>query len=411
MYKQKKIIFLIIVVSILYSGCGEKKDKIMVWSSLRPVEQVILDSLLQDFGQDYPGYEFSQLFYSTEEARINFIIAALAGKGPDLLHGASDNVGPLADLELIYPLENLFEEDYLNSFLQKPFAANTFYKGHLYQIADRIGNHLCLVYNKDLIDQPPQTMSELVRMGKKLTADDDGDGRPDRYALAWNYTEPYFAVPFIGGYGGWIVDEAYNPTLNTKATEKAAQFIYDLANTYQIIPKECDYEIANALFKDRLSAMIINGPWSWGTYLANNMNIGIARIPKIDETGLWPTPIVSPLGYCININITGEKLEVIKKLVRYLTGKEVQLHFSKEAGIIPSRIDAYEHPAIMENELLKQAIDQMKVGRLMPVVTKMRWIWDAMRPGYQGIFTGQVTPQQAAVEMQQRAERLIEENL
>jgi maltose-binding protein MalE len=396
---------------LFFSACGEKKEKIMIWSSLRPVEQEILDSLLQDFGKNYPDYKFTQLFYSTEEARINFIIAALAGKGPDLLHGASDNVGPLVDLELIHPLETLFDENYLNSFLREPFPANTVYKGHMYQIADRIGNHLCLVYNKDLVKQPPVTMNELITMGKALTGDDDGDGRPDRYALAWNYTEPYFAVPFIGGYGGWIVDASYNPTLNTEATEKAAQFIYDLANKHHIIPKECDYEIANALFKDRLSAMIINGPWSWGTYLANNMNIGIARIPKIDETGLWPTPIVSPMGYSINKNISGERLTIVTKLVSYLTSTPVQLHFSEKTGNIPSRTAAYEDPVLQENELLKQAIDQMMVGKLMPVVTKMRWIWDAMRPAYQGIFTGQVTPGQAAVEMQERAERLIEENL
>jgi maltose-binding protein MalE len=399
------------MLGIIINSCGEKKDKIMVWSSLRPVEQDILDSLLQNFGKGYPDYEFTQLFYSTEEARINFIIAALAGKGPDLLHGASDNIGPLVDLELVHPLETLFDKDYFDSFLQEPFPANTWHEGHMYQIADRIGNHLCLVYNRDLVENPPLTMNELITMGESLSGDDDGDGRPDRYALAWNYTEPFFAVPFIGGYGGWIVDESNNPTLNTQATEKAAQLIYDLANKHEIIPKECDYEIANALFKDRLSAMIINGPWSWGTYLANNMNIGIARIPKIDETGLWPTPIVSPMGYSINKNISGERLKVVKELVKFLTSTDVQLHFSKATGNIPSRKAAYEDPVLEENELLKQAIDQMMVGKLMPVVTKMRWIWDAMRPGYQGIFTGQVTPEQAAIEMQERAERLIEENL
>jgi maltose-binding protein MalE len=383
----------------------------MVWSSLRPVEQEILDSLLQNFGKDFPDYKFAQLFYSTEEARINFIIAALAGKGPDLLHGASDNVGPLVDLNLIHPLETLFKEDFLNSFIKEPFPANTFFKGHIYQIADRIGNHLCLVYNKDLIEQPPLTMNELISMGQELTVDEDGDGRPDQYALAWNYTEPYFAVPFIGGYGGWIVDDNFNPTLNTEATEKAAGLIYDLANKYNIIPKECDYEIANALFKDNLSAMIINGPWSWGTYLANNMNIGIARIPKIDETGLWPTPIVSPMGYSINKNISGNRLKVVRQLVKYLTSTEVQLIFSKATGNIPSRTAAYHDPVLLQNDLLQQAIDQMMVGKLMPVVTKMRWIWDAMRPAYQGIFTGQVRPEEAAVEMQQRAEQLIEENL
>lgn len=383
----------------------------MVWSSLRPFEQVILDSLLQVFAVEHPEYQFSQLFYSTEEARINFIISALAGKGPELLHGASDNIGPLADIDLIHPLEEKFSSGYQADFLQKPFPANTWHNGHLYQIADRIGNHLCLVYNKDLVQKPPATMSELIKLGESLSRDDDGDGRMDRYALAWNYTEPYFAVPFIGGYGGWIVDESNNPTLNTKATAQAAQLIYDLAHKYKIIPRECDYEIANALFKDRLAAMIINGPWSWGTYLANGMNIGISRIPKIDETGLWPTPIVSPLGYSINKNVSGEKLAIVIKLVEYLTSANVQLHFSQLTRSIPSRRTAYQSLVLNENDLLSQAIDQMKVGRPMPVVTKMRWIWDAMRPAYQGIFTGQLTAEQAAEDMQIRAEKLIEENL
>ena len=52
----------------------------------------------------------------------------------------------------------------------------------------------------------------------------------------------------------------------------------------------------------------------------------------------------------------------------------------------------------------------MMVGKPMPVITELRWIWDAMRPGYQGIFTGRYTPKQAAVEMQNLAEKLIREN-
>jgi maltose-binding protein MalE len=240
--------------------------------------------------------------------------------------------------------------------------------------------------------------------------DRDGDGRPDRYALAWNYTEPYFAVPFIGSYGGWIVDKDYNPTLDIPATSQAAQLIYDLANKYQIIPRECDYEIANALFKDELSAMIINGPWSFGTYLAAGMSIGIARIPKIDETGLWPTPVVSPLGYSVNKNIRGERLDVVVKLLRYLTSPQVQVHLSRKTGIIPSHRKAFEQRQADGDSLLNQTIDQMMVGRLMPVVTRMRWIWDAMRPAYQAIFSGQMTPDEAAKDMQQRAVRLIEEN-
>jgi len=377
---------------------------------MRPVERVLLDSLLHKFSTSFPQYDFRQLFYAPEEARTNFIISSLAGKGPAILHGASDNMGPLVELGIIRPLEDLFDKTYLQGFITKPIAANTWLKGHLYQIADRVGNHLCLVYNKDLVPKPPQTMSELIRMGKTLTHDDNGDGRPDHYALAWNYTEPFFVIPFIGGYGGWIFDKHFNPTLNTPATVKAAQLIYDLANKYKIIPKECDYEVANALFKDGLSAMIINGPWSWGTYIKAGMHIGLARIPKIDETGKWPTPLVSPMGFSINKNVKGKKLKVVVALIKYLTRPQAELRFSKIGASIPSVKAAFKDSLVTNDPLIRASIDQMSVGRLMPVVTEMRWIFDAMRPAYQSIFTGRLTPKQAAAQMQALAEKLIKEN-
>ncbi len=397
---------------LVLSGCAmkERNKKIVIWHSLRPAEREILQRELKKFALRYPEFIFDELFYAPEEARTNFIISALGGSGPAMLWGASDNIGPLVELEVIQPLENLFEPAFLDSFITKPIPANTWFRGHLYQIADRVGNHLCLVYNKKLVPHPPETISELIQMGKKLTYDSDGDGNPDHYALAWNYTEPFFAVPFIGGYGGWIMDENYRPTLDTEPVIKAAQLIYDLANKYRIIPRECDYEIANALFKDGYAAMIINGPWSWATYLENNIDIGVTRIPKIDETGLWPTPMVSPLGYSINVNVTGKRLQVTVELLRYLTSPEVELAFTRAGANIPSRKKAYFSPIVRESELIRSSLYQLEVGRLMPVVTEMRWIWDAMRPSYQAIFTGSKTPEQAARDMQAMALRLIRDN-
>ncbi len=403
-------IHLLLLSLLLTTGCFHGKEKIIVWTSMRPAERSVLDSLLHEFSTSYPQYRFAQLFYAPEEARTNFIISALAGKGPALIHGASDNIGPFVELGVIRPMEDLFPKAYLHGFIQKPIPATTYFRGHLYQIADRVGNHLCLIYNKNLVKKPPRTMSELIAMGKKLTRDEDGDGRPDRYAIAWNYTEPFFFIPFITGYGGWIFDQQGHPTLNTEATRKAAQLIYDLVNKYKIMPKECDYEIANALFKDQLSAMIINGPWSFGAYIKNKIPIGIARIPKIDETGLWPAPLVSPMGYSMNVNLKGEKLKVTVELVKFLTSKKAELKFTRVGGSIPSLKSAFSDSIVQNNPLIKASLDQMMVGRPMPVVTEMRWIFDAMRPAYQGIFTGQVTPEKAVEQMQTLAEKLIKEN-
>ena len=399
-----------LVLGFLVNCSDSSLKKIVVWSSLRPIERELLQEKLEGFAKRYPDYQFSQLFYSPEELRTNFIISALAGKGPALIHGASDNIGPLSELKVIRSMEDLFNQEFLDSFITEPFPANTSFGGHLYQIADRVGNHLCLVYNKDLLMQPPQTMNELIEIGKKLVTDLNIAGTLDCYALAWNYTEPFFAVPFIGGYGGWILDEQNNPTLNTEPVIKAARLIYDLANTYKIIPREADYETANALFLDRRVAMIINGPWSWATYQNNGINIGLARIPKVNDTNLWPTPIVSPLGYSININLKGPELKIARDLIAYLSSSPVQLAFARNFSIIPSRKDALEAKDLRENEMWRSALDQMMVGRPMPVITELRWIWDAMRPAYQGIFTNQLTPEEAALEMQNLAEKLIRES-
>lgn len=403
-------VLLLVLLVQLSCGRGNRERRILIWHSLRPVERIILRQQLRRFAEHYPGWTFDELFYPPEQARTSFIISALGGSGPELFWGASDNIGPFVELGVIRPLEDLFEPEFLERFVREPVPANTWYLGHLYQIADRIGNHLCLVYNKKLVKTPPQTIRELIEMGKELTYDADGDGKIDHYALAWNYTEPFFVVPFIAGYGGWIMDDQYRPTLNTEAVRKAAQLIFDLAHTHRIIPKECDYEIANALFKDGYAAMIINGPWSWATYLENGIDIGITRIPRIDETGLWPAPMVSPLGYSVNSNVRGEKLKMTVALLRFLTSPEVELAFARAGGNLPSRKEAYHDPFIQESELIQSSLYQLQVGRLMPVVPELRWIWDAMRPAYQAIFTGELSPAQAAERMQTLAEQLIAEN-
>ncbi|MCB9066695.1 MAG: extracellular solute-binding protein [Calditrichia bacterium] len=409
-FRPKYLIILLLLPLLLWQCAKDTSNRIVIWTTMRPVERDLLQKKLDEFAATHPQYEFRQLYYQTEELRPNYMISALAGKGPDLIHVASDNVGPLSELKVVKPLEDYFDQAYLDQFLTDPFSANTTLNGHLYQIADRVGNHLTLVYNKKFVKEPPRTIEDLIRMGKELAVDADNDGNPDRYALAWNFIEPYFAVPFIGLYGGWILNDQNQPTLDTKAVANAAQLIYDMANKYKIIPRECDYETANALFLDEKSAMIINGPWSWGTYIKRGMDIGLARIPMNGETGQWATPIVSPVGYMVNVNLTGERLDITLELLRYLTSSETQLAFAREFNLIPARKALVDDSVLVKDPLYQAALDQMKVGRPMPVVTELRWIWDAMRPGYQGIFTGRYTPEEAAKEMQQLAEKLIREN-
>jgi maltose-binding protein MalE len=412
----KSKIYIILFVGACLFCSPRSEQRIMVWHSFRPEGREILQQQLRQFKSQllvadaarFSEWEFEERFYAPEEARTNFIVAALAGKGPALFRGASDNIGPLVELQVIQPLESYLDSTFLDSFVAEPIPAAVWHQDHLYQLADEIGNHLCLVYNKKFVPKPPETIRELIQMGRAIIKNPP---TPElKYALAWNYTEPYFAVPFIGGYGGWIMNDQNEPTLNTPAVIQATQLIYDLGHRERIIPAECDYEIANALFIDGYAAMIINGPWSWGSYFDRQLDIGITRIPRIDTTGHWPTPIVSPVGYSMNAHLKGEARELSLRLLRFLTSVEVELAFTRRLGTIPTRKIAWQDSLVTHDPLLQSSIYQLQVGKPMPVVTELRWIWDAMRPGYQAIFTGEITPAVAAEQMQKQALKLIKEN-
>lgn len=400
------ILLLLVLFSI--TGCRKTDDRIEItlWHQMLYAERLVLAEVLADYEKANPDVKVTSLYRETEELRSGFQNSALAGSGPELVFGPSDQIGPFATMGIIRPLEDLLDEDYLNEFNPQGL---TYFQGHLYQIADRLGNHLCLVYNKEMVPSPPGNSDEMIRIGQKLTRDFDGDGKMDQFGLVWNFTEPYFFVPFLGGFGGWVMDEDYNPTLDTPAAIQAFQFVIDLRDKYRITPANCDYEMANTLFKDGMAGMIINGDWSWATYRDAGIDIGITRIPKIVETGLWPTPMVSPKGYSINANIKEDKLNLTVSLLKYLLSEDSQRRLALATNMMPTSKAFRDDPVITGSEIMKNSLAQIEAGRPMPVVPELRAIWDAMRPSYQAVLGGTIGAEQAAKQMQAEAQKKIRE--
>jgi maltose-binding protein MalE len=392
------------------TGCGRRDDgkiKITIWHQDRPDVRDVLQAQLNRYMAFHNDtIKVEQLFKETEELRSGFIIAAIAGQGPDIVYGPSDQVGPFQIMDIILPLDSLFEKEFLDQFDPK---ALTYYKGRLYKIADKLGNHLTLVYNKKLVPIPPTTEKDLIRIGKTLTVDRNNDGRIDQYGLAWNYTEPFFFIPFLTGFGGWIMDENDQPTLNTIGTVNGLKFIKDLRDVHKIIPNEADYNIADALFKDGNAAMIINGDWSWAGYQKAGLDIGVSPLPLITSTGLWCGTMVSPKGFSINANITEQKKTIVVDLIKYLTSEENQMEATQKLFTMPTNKKVIQSAFVKSNEILRNSRIQIDHGNPMPVVPELRAIWDAMRPSYQAVLAGSKTPERAAHDMQIQALQRIKE--
>lgn len=400
-----RLLFILLFIVGLV-GCGPEDDRtrVRIWHQKIGAERDFFNDAVAHFNAAQDTLVIEALYRETEELRNLFVVGSVGGQGPELVFGPADNVGVLALTETIRPLDEVLSEDYLARFTDEGVVS---WNGEPWLLADQIGNHLVFVYNEAMIPEPPATTDELIEALQRTTRDTDGDGAPDTYGLTWNYREPFFFIPFLTGFGGWVMDEQGNPTLDTEATVRAIRFVLDLRDKYEVIPGESDYDVAETLFKEQRAASIINGPWAWAGYGDAGVDYAIAPLPRVSETGEWAAPMISAKGYSVNVNVPAEKLPAVRAVLRYLTGPEMQRRMAAELATIPTLRAVRASDAVANNPELQASLRAVEKGRMMPIAPQMRQVWDGMRGPYQLVMNGAVTPEEGARLMQENVEKLI----
>ncbi len=399
-------------------GCGPRDERrvITVWHPMRQTEREVLYEEFARFEQLHPGFHVRGLYKETEELRSSFQAAALAGEGPELVYGPSDVLDTFHTMGLLADMAPWYTDDEKNDFIKGALtylpALVDSTKHELVQVADRFGNHLSLVYNRHFIAEPPKTTDELIALAQANTLDIDGDGRKDRYGLVWSFVEPYFAIPFLTGYGAWVFVEPPSaaagarpvPALNTPQSVAAYRFIQSLHDKYQVVPGNCDYELADTLFKTGRAAMIINGDWSWTDYLSNpDIDAAVAVLPVVSSTGLPMESMIMPKGFSLNANTAPDDAAAAMMFVKYMTSVPVQRRLVERMRMIPTRRSVYDESLGSTDPTYRVSQAQVERTRLIPVDTELRAVWDAMRPQYQAVLSGATSPAAAAAAMQRDA--------
>jgi arabinogalactan oligomer/maltooligosaccharide transport system substrate-binding protein len=243
----------------------------------------------------------------------------------------------------------------------------------------------------------------MIDVAKGLT----GSGQ---YGLVYNLDDPFWLIPWLTGFGGWVLDDNLNPpfpSLDTPEMVAALQFIYDLRWVHGIVPAgEVDYNTAESLFRDGKAAMMINGDWTLGSYREHfgDTDLGVARIPLVSDTDRWPSPMVSGKYFYINNNSAGDALTASKLFIQYATSKAAQLLWPEQDGVLPALVEAYNDPAVQGDPILQASADQASIGLLMPTSEAMRCVWNALGDPIQLLWDDLISPQAAAEAMQADAE-------
>ena len=398
---MKKFLTVLLVLVMLMGivGIASAKVNLILWTKEGEEALDWNKSLIEEFMKANPNITVELVKKTNVEVlREDFLTASLAGAAPDILWTVSDHAGPFVAAGIVEAVDNFFD---LNMYVDSAMDAVKL-EGKYWGIPISNGNQLMLLYNKKLIAEAPKDTDELFAVGKKLTTGGS-------YALVWNQTEPFWLVPWLGGFKGKVfAEDGVTPTLNTPEMVATLKFLHDMKFDAKIVPPECDYDAADTLFKEGKAAMIINGDWSISGYVsALGDDLGVARIPKVSATGEWPKPYTSGVYFMLTEGISGDKLKAAQDFIGFVSSKEKQLEMVKLLNRLPAVKEALDDPLITENPILKGSADQMVVGTPMPTVLEMRCNWDSMKPEMLAVLADTKSPEDAVKLMQSSAESCI----
>ncbi len=373
----------------------------------------VLNSIIDDFNREFPDslpiVSVKMGNYATLSQKLMGAVAA--GKPPVLAQVYESWTSELLSAGKIVPLEQyisgdsgipqeilddifpIFIEDnkWNGQFITFPFnkSVPVFY------------------YNMDLfekygIDHFPRTWEEFREVAKKLTIDEDGDGKIDIYGTAfpvnvWMYETILFQK------GGALIKNG-KAAFNTKEGIEALQYLLDL-----VYKDSCAYISTGYRHQDDFAvgkvAMV------WGTIVSYSFikdkitfRLGVSRIPMDKDSVV----VISGTNVALFADVPEAKRKRAFQFIKYFLRPDVQAKWAIGTGYLPLRRSVLERPEMVEFLKkvpgMKEAILSVEHATYEPRTPA----WFAGRrymetEGLEPVFLGYLTPEEAL----NRAARLI----
>jgi len=249
---------------------------------------------------------------------------------PDVLMLDNPDVQQIAASGALAPLDDLGIDS--SGVADGVLKAST-YQGKLYALQP-VTNTIALFYNKKILAAagvtPPTTWDELKTASAKLT-------QGDQYGFAMSNINTYEGtwqfLPFMWSNGGDEKD------INTPAVAAALQLDKDLLTSKSMSQSTVNWSQADVAdqFAAGKAAMMINGPWNFGTLdKTEGLEYGIVPIPTPQAGG----KTVSPFGgEAWTVPQTGDKDKQKKaaELVQCLNSDENEVTISLGTGTVPTK--------------------------------------------------------------------------
>jgi multiple sugar transport system substrate-binding protein len=276
------------------------------------------------------------------------LTSVTSADGPDIIGMHVGRIPQFADKGALQPLDDFYSNDEFASdeIIPNLVEASEF-DGSNYGVPLNQAT-VMMYWNKDMFEaagldpeKPPTTWDEFAAMVPKLTVDDNGDGKPEQYAIALADHEgiPVWQPMMWNNGGGVVSEDGTTSMLAEPESIEALEYWVDLVKEQQASPIGLSGADADKLFQTGKAAIEIVGPWMTTAFDEAGLNYGIARPfgGPADEKVL-----ADVVSFTVSAAADEATRDAAFEFFDYWNSKDGQVTWSSGSGFPPTRSDLGE---------------------------------------------------------------------
>jgi ABC-type glycerol-3-phosphate transport system substrate-binding protein len=343
--KMKKI-YPILMFLLITSPLWAKRTELSFWFSSGFNAKECIETMVDEYNrvqsEVYINAGFQGLY---EEMEVKIVAAAVTRQLPDIAQEKFEYLDLYIDEGLLEPIDSELSRSDREDIFGSLWEAVT-RDGKVYGVPFCVNTYI-FFYNEDLLDVegtgPPSfltTWEGTINEGKRLTADTNGDGITDRYAMIFWQNGFEICAPFLWALGGKLFrEDGSGVDLSSEEMYQAVSFIRDLVYVHGIMPHNwTNFEGGQAF----LSGDLAMGPFISGglVYFEDNLpwNLRITSFPFF--RGEKHLPLTG--SALVNFSRNKKRRRAAHEFIMWLVNRENTIQMYKDVGYLPVRRSAVQ---------------------------------------------------------------------
>lgn len=415
MKRAARILRATLVLALAGAGlvaCGKREEgtrTLQFWTIGREGEAVA--KLLPDFEREHPGLRVAVQQLPLTAAHQKLLTAYAGDSTPDITQLGNTWIPEMVALGALEPLDARVATSKVvdkSDYFPAIWSTNVI-DGRLYGVPWYVDTRL-LFYRKDLLakagyDHPPRDWKEWQAMMATLARP---RGKAYGVLLPTNEFEQLLALA-LQQDEPLLRDDGRYGNFRSAGFKRALAFYVSMFREQQA-PMMTNVGIGNpwAAFGQGFYTFYLSGPWNIGEFRK--------RLPPEQQADWGTTPLPGPDGPGAS-NAGGSSLVIYRRskhkddawaLIEFLSRPDVQDRFYRILGDMPPRRSSWNSPSLKGDDKATAFREQLERVKPTPPVAEWERIVTEMQLVAAQAAHGDLTIDQAAAEIDRRADRLLE---